>query len=532
MRKRLDVGIICAVLVGVAVGLVLSGSLDWMNRTAAQDEAQRAALQKELDQITKSAQAFTQTFPKLAKLVRPSVVTIYTEKKMKATKQHHSPKELRELWKRFDREKPWWFDENMPKEWFEFRIPDDLRARGQGSGVIVDAAGHILTNGHVVKGMGEGEIRVKLHDGSEHDAKIVAMDSKTDLAVIKINAGNLAPAIFGDSRALEVGEWVVSVGSPFGLEQSVSAGIISAKGRRGVNIIQNQFAQEDFLQTDAGVNPGNSGGPLVNLRGEVVGICTAIATRSQGDDRVGFAIPSHIVTNVMKQLIEKKKVTRGYIGVAMFSVADDDAAKGREFEGAADLQKKLSLTGKDGVYVDKVMSKSPADRAGILPQDVVVEFDGVKITDSNSLQDVVRNTPVGKKVKVVLIRNGKPTTLDLAVDEQPEGGAAVAQLEEKEEEELETSDLGVTVVAVTPELAKKYELENEKGVIVTNVEEGSPAYGSLQEGDLIQKVNGKAISTVDEFKESVKPFAKGEPITLIVRSKDGLRAVRMRQSTD
>ncbi|NOZ19926.1 MAG: PDZ domain-containing protein [Planctomycetes bacterium] len=530
--RRLDKGIIGAVLVGVAVGLMLSGSLDWMNRTVAQDEAQRATLQKKLDQITKGAQAFTQTFPQLAKLVRPSVVTIYTEKKVMKVKRRQNPKELREYWKRYDRQRPWWFNENIPKDLFEFRVPENLRARGQGSGVIIDKAGHILTNGHVVRGMDEGEIKVKLYDGREYNANIVAIDSKTDLAVIKINAKNLVPAKFGDSRALEVGEWVVSVGSPFGLEQSVSAGIISAKGRRGVNIIRNQFAQEDFLQTDAGVNPGNSGGPLVNLHGEVVGICTAIATRSRGDDRVGFAIPSHIASYVMKQLIEKKKVTRGYIGVAMFSVADDDAAKSRQYENSADLRKKLKLKSKDGVYVDRIMSKSPADQAGILPQDVITEFDGAKITDSRSLCDIVRNTPVGKKVKVGLIRGGKQMDVQIVVGEQPEGSTAVAQIGEGQEEEPQPSGLGVTVIAVTPELAEKYQLDDGKGVVVTRVEQGSPAYGSLMEGDLIQKVNGKAVTTVDEFKRSIKPFEKGELVTLIVRNKDGLRAVRMRQSTD
>ena len=199
--RRLDMGIIGAVLVGVALGLVLSGSLDWMERTSAQDEAERAKLQKELDQITKGAQAFTQTFPKLVKLVRPSVVTIYTERKILKAKRRPAPEELREFYRRFDLQRPRGFGENLPKELFEFRVPEPHPGRGQGSGVIVDEAGHILTNSHVVKGMDEGEVRVELHDGSEHDATIVAMDAKTDLAVIKINAGNLAPAKFGETIA-------------------------------------------------------------------------------------------------------------------------------------------------------------------------------------------------------------------------------------------------------------------------------------------------------------------------------------------
>jgi len=530
MFRRWDLGMVGAALLGVAMGLVISGSLDIMNRTSADEQvnqAERAKLKKEIDELARSSQAFTQTFPKLAKLIGPSVVTVYTEGKVKktTTRKFRVPKDLQ-------KNMPWWLDKEIPWEQFEQRLqPSPQPRRGMGSGVIVDEGGDILTNNHVVQGMKGGQIKVKLYDGRKYDAEVVATDPKTDLAVIKIKAGGLVPAKFGDSRKTEVGEWVVTVGAPFGLERSISAGIISAKGRRDVSIVRNDFRHEDFLQTDAAVNPGNSGGPLVNLHGEVIGICTAIATRSGGDDGVGFAIPSDIAKNVMRQLIDKKKVVRGYLGVGMFGVTEDARAQMSGFKDSADLRAKLKLNSTDGVYVAEVRSGSPAEAGGIEPEDVIVEFDGVKITDSHSLSDVVRNTPVGKKVKVGIIRDGKHIDLDFTVGEQPDGTVEVTK-SKKDEDAHEVPALGITVAEVTPELAEKYDLDDEKGVVVTERSRGSLPFHSLREGDLIQKVNGQTITTVAEFEKAIQPFAKGELIKLIVRNKTGLRAVRLQQTKE
>jgi len=517
MRRSFDVKMFLSLITGVIIGLIISSSLNLAQNSSAASKEERAKLEKELAEIADSARAFTEAFPKLAKLIEPSVVSIYTEKKITRPRlkywEWRWPEDLRE-----------WFDKYLDER---LEIPDWLKPRGQGSGIIIDEKGHILTNAHVVEGM--EEIKVKLYNGESYKAKVVGIDRKTDLAVIKINAEGLIPAKFGDSDKLRTGEWVMSVGNPFGLENSVSVGIVSAKGRKHVNVIPNKFAHEDFIQTDAGVNPGNSGGPLVNLRGEVVGICTAIATRTRGDNRVGFAIPSNIAKPVMESLIKKGKVVRGYLGVGMINLTDDEMAKRHGFRSAKDMRKELNLKDDRGVYVVQVMKGGPALKAGIEAGDVIIAYDGERVIDADDLSNKVRQTPPGKKVKVTVVRDGKEKEIEVKIGEQPEG--TEIEVAEAEEEEIGVeSKMGITVQTLTPSLAKEYGYEGQKGVIVTQVKRGSVAYlAGIRPGDLIQKVNGKRVTTVEEFEEATKGFSKGKTISLIVWNEEGLRIVRLKE---
>ncbi|HOO15429.1 MAG TPA: trypsin-like peptidase domain-containing protein, partial [Candidatus Marinimicrobia bacterium] len=321
-----------------------------------------------------SLQAFNDAFVQIAESVTPSVVTITTEKVIKTN--------LR-------RDFPGFPDDDL--FWRFFGFPQgEMRSRALGSGVIVDQKGYILTNNHVVE-RGE-KISVKLIDNREFKAKIVGTDPLTDLAVIKIDAKDLQPAILGDSDALRVGEWVLAIGSPFSenLAHTVTAGIVSAKGRSGVI---NNTNYESFIQTDAAINPGNSGGALVNIRAELIGINTAIATAgmSQGNVGIGFAIPINLAKKVMTDLIEKGKVVRAWLGVVIGDVDEN-------------IAKSLGIESRQGAIISEVVKDSPAEKAGLKVGDVIKEFDGKKIKDSAHLRTLVSTSEVGKPKTLVVLR--------------------------------------------------------------------------------------------------------------------------------
>jgi serine protease Do len=366
-----------------------------------------------------------------------------------------------------------------------------FRQQSLGSGFIIDRDGTILTNNHVVEN--GSKITVKLNDGREFEAKVVGKDAKTDIAIIKIDAkGELPVAPLGDSEKLEVGEWVVAIGNPFGLESTVTSGIVSAKGRHiGAGPYDN------FIQTDASINPGNSGGPLINMRGEVVGINTAIFSQSGGNIGIGFATPINSAKEIIPELKGKGKVTRGWLGVSIQSVTPD-------------IANSLGLEKSRGALVADVLKDGPAERAGIKVGDVIVDFDGTEIKDSSDLPAIVARTRPGKQANVKVLRDKKEMTIPVNITELKEE-EVVASAREK-------GELGLTVQKLTPEMAESLQLGRATGVVITNVEQGSPAdEAGLQQGDVIVEVDRKPIREVADFRNAVSGAKKGQRILFLVR---------------
>jgi len=371
------------------------------------------------------------------------------------------------------------------------RLP--FKAKSLGSGFVIDAAGYILTNNHVVENA--DEILVKLSTGKEFKAKVVGRDSKTDIALIEIKgASDLTPVVLGDSDTLKVGQWVVAIGNPFGLENTVTAGIVSALARH-----INQGPYDNFIQTDAAINPGNSGGPLLNTQGEVIGINTAIFSRGGGNIGIGFAIPISLAKEVVPQLKEKGHVTRGWLGVMIQKVTPD-------------IAESLGLAEPKGALVADVVKDGPAAAAGIKQGDVIVEYDGKPVTDSAELPLLVARTPVGKTVKVKVTRDKGTETFSIKI----------AELKEEETAQAGTGtaeDLGLTVQTLTPDLAENLGLDRAlKGVVVTQVEGGAPASeAGLRRGDVILEVNRQGVKDVEAYKKALEAAGKGKSLLFLVR---------------
>ena len=372
----------------------------------------------------------------------------------------------------------------------------DRRQQGVGSGFIMSKDGYILTNNHVVEDA--DQIKVKLAGGKEFDGKVVGRDPKTDLALVKIAGdSDLQPLKLGNSDDLKVGNWVVAVGSPFGLEQTVTAGIVSAKGR-----VIGSGPYDNFIQTDASINPGNSGGPLINLQGEVVGINTAIIASGQG---IGFAIPINMAKEIAPQLQKRGHVTRGLLGVNIQDVTPE-------------LAKSLGLKESKGALVSQVVPDGPADKAGFEQGDVIVNFDGHAVGDSKDLPRIVAATPVGKTVTVKLLRDGKEIERQAKVGEMEEENTAAAKSPAH-------PSLGLTLQNLTPQIARELGLKKSAGVVVTAIEPGSPAAeAGIQAGDVIQTVNRKPVKNVDEFVKIVEKAKDGGLLLLVQRGQNTLFA--------
>jgi len=360
--------------------------------------------------------------------------------------------------------------------------------RGVGSGFIMSTDGYIVTNNHVVEDA--DQIKVKLANGKEYDGKIIGRDPKTDLALVKIDgASDLHALPLGNSDELKVGSWVVAIGSPFGLEQTVTAGIVSAKGR-----VIGSGPYDNFIQTDASINPGNSGGPLINTKGEVVGINTAILAQGKG---IGFAIPVNMAKDIAPQLQEKGHVTRGWFGVSIQEMTPE-------------LAKSFGLKDGKGALVAQVLPGSPAEKAGIEQGDVIVEFDGKAVAESKDLPQIVASTPVGKSVNVKLWRGGKALDREVKVSEMEENVAVNKSPARK--------TLGISVQNVTPEMARRLRLKAESGVVVTQVESGSPAADAgIQSGDIIREVNRKPVKDADDLLQKIEQAKDQNSILLLVQ---------------
>ncbi|HEX7126625.1 MAG TPA: DegQ family serine endoprotease [Thermodesulfobacteriota bacterium] len=381
-----------------------------------------------------------------------------------------------------------------------FGVPRTPRSpiprQGLGSGFIVSEDGYILTNNHVVEDA--EEVKVRLRDEREFTARIIGRDPKTDLALIKIDVPDTKlPAVtFGDSDRLEVGEWVLAVGNPFGLDHSVTAGIISAKGR-----VIGAGPYDEFLQTDASINPGNSGGPLVNMRGEVVGISTAIVAQGQG---VGFAIPINIAKSLLPQLRDKGSVSRGWLGIVIQRLTPE-------------LARGFNVPEDRGALVADVMKGSPAEKGGLKRGDVVVSFNGDEIKEVTDLTRRVAAAPIGSEAKVTVIRDGQRVELPITLGEMPNETQQASV-----EEEPSSRPLGMALQELTPELARQLEIDEESGVVVTDVDQDSPAArAGIQEGDVIQEVNRRRVATVADVEAALSAAQGAQPVLVLVKRDDG-----------
>ncbi len=388
---------------------------------------------------------------------------------------------------------------------------------GQGSGFIIDTNGYIVTNNHVVGEVDGAKITVKLSDGREFEAKMVGSDPKTDVALIKVEAGGLPSLRLGDSDATKVGEWVLAIGNPFGLSHTVTAGIVSARGRGNVGIGDSADFYSDFIQTDAAINPGNSGGPLINLDGEVVGMNTAIYSRTGGSMGIGFAIPVNMIKYVETQLRDKGTVTRGQLGVGIQPLTKELAESFGVDEGK-------------GILIGQVMEGTGADKAGLKQGDIIVEYNGQPVGDLNSFRSRIASTAPGTDIQLVVLRDGKRIEKTVTIgtlDEEamaaaaPGGGPGGPAKIEK--------DIGVTVQNLTDDVAAELGYEGEQGVVVSAVEPGSPAeMAGMQSGNLIQEVNRTKVSNIDQFQEAMEKAGKKGTVLLLVSDGQYSRYVALR----
>jgi serine protease Do len=359
--------------------------------------------------------------------------------------------------------------------------------------VIVDPSGVVLTNAHVVAQA--SEIEVVTADGKKHKAKLVGSDQRTDLAVLRIQGGGSYPAAaLGDSDKMNVGDWVLAIGSPFGLEQTVTAGIISAKGR-----VIGQGPFDDFIQTDAAINPGNSGGPLVNLSGEVIGINSAILSRTGGNVGIGFSIPINMAKRIYNELVSRGRISRGWLGVSVQALTPE-------------LAKSFGAKDAKGVLVADVVPDSPAQQAGLQAGDILLEFDGKKVEAPPDLQRAVGLTSPGKAVQVKFWRDKGERQIQIKIGEFPEEGQrASASTKGK-------SLLGLDVRPLTPEQARQLNLRSAEGVVVLQVEDESPAAeAGIQPGDVIREVNRQRVRNVGDFENLTKGLQPGDRVTLLLQ---------------
>ena len=367
--------------------------------------------------------------------------------------------------------------------------PTKRRQMGEGSGVIVDAKGYILTNYHVV--VGADKLTIRLSDGKELKGTVQGTDPKTDLAVVHVEAEDLPVATLGDSDILQVGEWAIAIGSPFGLEETVTVGVISAKGRTGLGT----GTYEDFIQTDASINPGNSGGPLVNIDGEVIGINAMIIQPGQG---IGFAIPINLAKSIMMELIKQGKVVRPWVGIVLQDLTPE-------------LRKSFNVEEKEGALIGQVFEGSPAEKAGLKVGDIVVEIDGTRIKSS---QDVVREVlkkQIGQKIKIAIIRDGKRMELPVTTAEMPPEAAG------QKAPSVTKEWFGLRVTAVTSDIAKQLGLPKAEGVVIDNVEDGSVGQDAgFRRGDVILEVNRQKVRDESDYRSLMEKTKTGQSVLFLV----------------
>jgi serine protease Do len=427
------------------------------------------------------------SFNRLAVMVSPAVVNIRTVKTIKGG----GP-----VFRQFQRDP--WGKEGPFKDFFERFFGDETQREFKqpslGSGFIIDEDGYVVTNNHVIENA--DQIKVKLKDESEFDAAIVGRDPNTDIALLKIESDQkFATVKLGDSDALQVGQWVVAIGSPFGLEQTVTAGIVSAKGR-----VIGSGPYDDFIQTDASINPGNSGGPLLNMQGQVVGINTAIVATGQG---IGFAIPINLARDIIVALKEEGEVTRGWLGVAIQDLSSE-------------MAEYYNHEGKKGVFVADVFEGDPADQAGIQPKDIILSVNGEKIETSRQLTGVIAKIPVNDNAKIKILRNGKEKTVKVKIAKRPE-----ERLARRSTAPEQTEEFGIRVSDLTPEISQGLNIDETTGVVVTQVESGSKGEDAdVRVGDIIKEINRQPVKNAAEYKAILSQIYSGESVNLFIRRKN------------
>lgn len=480
------------IFIGVVVGIIFASNFNWIPQGFAtrssnapvilgtQDSAPEAILQ-----LQNTGKAFTA----VSKEVLPTVVSISTSK----------------IIQRSSRDEEFWSP--LLRDFFgrEFRLrqPETQRQQGLGSGVIVSKDGYILTNHHVIGSA--DDIKVTLYDNQTFEAELVGTDPLTEVAVIKIDGDDLPVARLGNSEDLEIGEWVLAVGNPLYLTSTVTAGIVSAKGRaigiiRDANADESEgsYAIENFIQTDAAINPGNSGGALVNLRAEVVGINTAIATRTGYYQGYGFAVPINLAQKIMKDLINQGYVTRAWLGIGMNQVTEA-------------MAERFNLDRPKGVLIGQVIDDSPAKKAGLKPLDVLLKLDGKQINQSNEVQNAIALKNPGDIVSLTILRDGVEKTVRVKLGQRDTGRELT---KEKTEEDL--PKLGLTVQTLTDEIRSGLRhdyYDDEEGVIVTDVERYSVAFDAgIRQEDLIVRIEDIRIGSVSEYKKALRKFDKGQVV--------------------
>jgi len=487
-KKSISMAALLLIL-GIAFGVFLSAEMGWLTEGQAAPAAKAVALgsDEEIPEAILQLQNTSKAFVAIAKKVIPTVVAIQTKTKVeyrKVPERQHTP---------FDD----FFGDDFWRRFFPY--PDGPR-KGLGSGVIVSKEGYILTNNHVIQGA--DKIRVSLSDGRKFDAEVIGKDKLTDLAVIKIDGKDLSAIRFGDSNALEVGEWVLAFGNPFEQYNTMTQGIVSAKGREHLNFGRATPTYQNFIQTTAAINPGNSGGALVNLNGELVGINAAIQTTSGGFLGIGFAIPINMARDVMEELIGKGRVVRGYLGV---QISDVDG----------DMADALKLDEPYGAMVQQVMKDESAEKAGVKAGDVIIEVNGARIENAGHLQRMIARLDPGKRVELTVWRDGAKKKLRVKLGERPDA-EQVAEKEEGEENKL-----GIQVQALTEDIARQLGYEDEEGVLVSWVDPNGPAAEKgIRRGDLIQRIGRLEITSIKEYNKAIKKLKPGGAVMILLKQRD------------
>ena len=432
--------------------------------------------------------AFSDAFEAAASKISPSVVPIFAEEVKNIKNPFYSP-------------------ENPLKQFFGpdffkglFGAPSEKEAiHSLGSGVIITSDGYILTNNHVVHDA--NKLTVVLNDKKKYRAKVIGTDPQTDLAVIKIDVDNLPAATLGNSDKLKIGEWVIAVGNPFQLMHTVTAGIISATGRTSIGLAD----YEDFIQTDAAINPGNSGGALANIDGEVIGLNTAISSPSGGNVGIGFAIPINMAKKVMDQLIKHGSISRGYLALIPQDITSD-------------LAKALNIKSTKGVLVGDVEKGGPADKAGLMTGDIILKYNNKEIDNSAQLRSMVAETKPNTVVPITILRNDKEQVLDVKIGKRPNKTTLNLNQSQKSEKGYSNDKLGLSVQNLTPDIAKKLGYNVGEGVIVTNVEPGSPADDAgIKVSDLIKEVDKVKIKSVSEFESIISKTNLGSALAFLIQ---------------
>ncbi len=510
LSKKNILIVVMAIFLGIFAGLIISANFDLIFKGFASDEHKAVAVTTENapGQETDTATTISsnseresgdvdalyeleKAYIRVAEEVAPSVVTITSAKIIR----YYYKNPFQDFFDYFG------YQDRRQNPNQEQDREREFRQEGLGSGVIVSSDGYILTNNHVVQEA--DEIRVVTMDKKEYSAKLIGRDEKTDVAVVKIDADNLSYAKLGDSDKIRVGQIVMAIGNPFSqeLQHTVTEGIISAKGRANIGLSD----YEDFIQTTAAINPGNSGGALVNLKGELIGVNTAIVSRSGGFNGVGFAIPINMARHIMNMLIEKGYVLRGYLGVGIQPVNEE-------------MAQYLGLKETYGALITSVEKGLPADKAGIKAEDVVLEMAGKKVKDHTDFRLRIAERTPGDRVNLKVLRDGKILDITVQLAEKP-GDRPTKQLTEKE-----TEKLGIKVSNLTTELARRYGFEDEEGVVVVDVKQGSAAWRKgMREGDLITSVNKKPITSVSDYDRVMDKIKEGDIlwIKLLKQTREG-----------